>query len=97
MNAPFNIVILRQEIHSRRAPVRAGGLTAPGCVLAYRSPEVLAMPQKANEWDPNQRAANPSPQRDEERELADDEEDLEDDEEFDESDESEDDEELEEE
>jgi hypothetical protein len=42
------------------------------------------MPQKTNEWDPNQRAASPSPQRDEEdREMADDEEDFDEDEDFD--------------
>ena len=48
------------------------------------------MPQKTNEWDPNQRTATPSPQRDEEREMADDEEDFDEDEELDEPDEADD-------
>ena len=56
------------------------------------------MPQKTNERDPDQRAATPSPQReDEEREMADDEENFEEDEDFDETDESEEDEEVDEE
>jgi hypothetical protein len=73
-------------------PVCGGG------VLAYATAEVSAMPQKTNEWDPNAKAATPSPQRDdEEREMADDEEDLDEDDEFEDSDEGEEDGEVEEE
>jgi len=56
------------------------------------------MPQKSNEWDPNQRAATPSPQREgEEREMADDDEDLDEDDESDDADELDEDEDVEEE
>ena len=55
------------------------------------------MPEKTNDWDPKAKAASPSPQRDEEREMADDEEDLDEEDDFEESDEEEDEDEVEEE
>jgi hypothetical protein len=69
-----------------------------GEVLAYPEAEVLSMPQKSNEGDRDQRAAIPSPQREEEeREMSDDEEDIEEDEDFEDSDDMDDDEEVDEE
>jgi hypothetical protein len=60
----------------------SGPLSEDGDNFAYRSPEVLDMPQKSNEWDPNRQAVDSIPDREEEeRETADDEEDFDEDEE----------------
>jgi hypothetical protein len=86
-----------REPFSFAAVQKVPGTTSGGGILAYPTPEVSAMPEKTNDWDPKAKAASPSPQRDEEREMADDEEDLEEDDDFEDSDEEEDEDEVEEE
>jgi len=82
-NAPFNIDILPfTEAMSKK---KAACILSPAAFLRTVPPEVYVMPQKSNDREQNQTAANPSPRNPdtEEREMADDEE-FKDDEEFDE-------------